>query len=338
MVGSGVTPRHSSKRGRGRSAALPRTPAGTLEQRAKEEGGSKSCGRAAGAPRTATQVHRSAEGSRRADGGAGRPPASLPRHRRDPQGGEAPPPYCRSRERGEPPVPGPPLPAPEPSRRFAGARGAQGQRDELTAAAVLTCARRSGTAEPRGAGSARAPPGLSLPLPAPRVSNAPSPGDRPPPRAPWSARSPAPLTRRHRGQPMGTAAGGATHWLGRLSLSSAAAINGPVSQSLPQRLQWESGAGVVSWSAAFGGGFPSFFGAAFEDLWLQESPRKGLAAPALACWLPPGEVRSELGSGLSPWPSTWVFLHLPVSATQAMLAHHFREDTVMNFTVGFIPC
>lgn len=126
-LGSGVSPRHPSKRGRGRSAALPQTPAGTPEQRAKGEGGSKSSGGAAGAPRTATQVHRSVEGSGQADGGAGRPPASLRRHRRDPQRTEAPLPYCRSREWGELPVPGPPR-SPAGGSQGHGARRGSGTR------------------------------------------------------------------------------------------------------------------------------------------------------------------------------------------------------------------
>lgn len=64
-VGSGVSPRHPSKRGRGRSAALPRTPAGTPEQRAKGKGGSKSCGGAAALPappRRCTGAQRGAGG------------------------------------------------------------------------------------------------------------------------------------------------------------------------------------------------------------------------------------------------------------------------------------
>lgn len=78
----------------------------------------------------------------------------------------------------------------------------------------------------------------------------------------------------------------------------------------------------------------------------RRAPGKAYLRQRLGAYCPPGEVHSELGSGLSSCPSTWVFLHLPVSAKQAtcigaprdLLAHHFQEDSVMNFTVEFIPC
>lgn len=129
--------------------------------------------------------------------------------------------------------PSPDPPGAQPAgRRGTGRAGAAGRADRRCRPHLCAALRHGGAA-----GAVQAPLGLSLPLPArppaPRVSSAPSPGDRPPPRAPWSARSPAPPTRRRCGQPMGIAAGGATHWLSCLSLSSTAAINGAVSQSLP---------------------------------------------------------------------------------------------------------
>lgn len=146
---------------------------------------------------------------------------------------------------------------PEPSRAEpAVCRGAQERRGALTAAAVLTCTRRSGTAEPRGLCGLRRGSRSPRPPARPPLASAvrPTPATAPRPER-HGARSPAPPARRHRGQPMGAAAGVATHWLGRLSLSSAAAINGAVSQNLPQRLRREWGTGVVSWSAAFGSVF-----------------------------------------------------------------------------------
>lgn len=59
----------------------------------------------------------------------------------------------------------------------------------------------------------------------------------------------------------------------------------------------ESGGGVLE--CRFRHRVP-FFGAVLGGLWLWESPRKGLAALALGCSLPSGDVHSELGSGLSP--------------------------------------
>lgn len=159
---------------------------------------------------------------------------------------------------------------PEPSRRSAEARSVQGQRDALSAAAVLTCARRSGTADPRGLRGLRRGSRSPSP-PAPRVSGAPGPGDRPPPRAPWSARSPAPPTRRRRGHPMGAAPAGTAHWLGRLSLSPTAAINGAVSQRPPSAAAAGAGNGGGVLECRFRQRVP-FFGVAFGGLWLRKSP------------------------------------------------------------------
>lgn len=71
--------------------------------------------------------------------------------------------------------------------------------------------------------------GLGQPPPAPSAVEPHGAPPRPP------ARKPHPLARsRPRRRPMGAALESAAHWLGCLSLSSAAAINSSVSRGLPQ--------------------------------------------------------------------------------------------------------